>query len=116
MSAAVSSDRDPGPGAPGGTLLLNLIVSPEVADAVAEWLLERQEVPGFTSLPVSGHGSSEHSLSLAEQVAGRSRRVMFFTYLPEESARVVLDGLRQAFRGSGLHYWMTAVIACGHLE
>jgi len=57
--------------------LLHLICSPKVEEALAEWLLERPDVPGFSSLPMSGHGSSEHAMSLAEQVAGHSRRVLF---------------------------------------
>jgi hypothetical protein len=96
--------------------LLNVIVSPQVEDALAEWLLERQDVPGFSSVPVAGHGSSERSMTLAEQVAGRSRRVMFFTHLPADTAESVLSDLRSAFRGSGLHYWVVPVSSFGHLD
>jgi hypothetical protein len=87
-----------------------------VADALAEWLLERDDVPGFTSMPVSGHGSSEHSMTLAEQVAGRSRRVMFFSHLPAATVASVLAGLRTTFGGSGLHYWVSPVQESGHLD
>ncbi len=96
--------------------LLQLIVSPKIEDAVAEWLLEREDVPGFSSAPVSGHGSSEHSMTLAEQVAGRSRRVMFFTHLPEATARSVLAGLRESFKGGGLHFWLVPVGEFGHID
>ena len=51
--------------------LLNLVVTPEVEDAVADWLLEYPTVTGFSSYPISGHGSSEQRMTLAEQVAGR---------------------------------------------
>jgi hypothetical protein len=95
--------------------LLHLICSPTVEDALAEWLLERPDVPGFSSLPISGHGSSEHSMSLAEQVAGRSRRVLFLLELPEPDARALLARLTETFGGSGLHYWLTPVIAYGRL-
>jgi hypothetical protein len=96
--------------------LLNLIVPPQVEDALAEWLLERDDVPGFSSVPVAGHGSSEKSMTLAEQVAGRSRRVMFVTHLPSDTAKALLDDLRSAFAGSGLHYWVVPVADFGHLE
>jgi hypothetical protein len=96
--------------------LLNLIVPPQVEDALAEWLLERDDVPGFSSVPVAGHGSSEKSMTLAEQVAGRSRRVMFVTHLPSETAKALLDDLRTAFAGSGLHYWVVPVADFGHLD
>jgi hypothetical protein len=97
-------------------VLLNVIVPPQVEDALAEWLLERDDVPGFSSMPVAGHGSSEHSMTLAEQVAGRSRRVLFFTHLPTDTAAAVLADLRRDFRGSGLHYWTVPVASFGHLD
>jgi len=96
--------------------LLNLIVSPQIEDAVVEWLLERDDVPGFSSLLVSGHGSSEHSMTLAEQVAGRSRRVMFLIQLSYDTAGAVLADLRKSFRGSGLHYWLMPVLEAGRLD
>jgi Protein of unknown function (DUF3240) len=102
-------------GEPKDLQVLNLIAPPEVAEALAEWLLEREDVPGFTSSPVSGHGSSERSMTLAEQVAGRSRRVLFLIQVPRETARAILDDLGQAFRGAGLHYWLLPVIEGGHL-
>jgi nitrogen regulatory protein PII len=95
--------------------VLNLIAPPEVAEALAEWLLEREDVPGFTSMPVSGHGSSERSMTLAEQVAGRSRRVLFLIQVPRETARAIVDDLGRTFRGAGLHYWLLPVIEGGHL-
>lgn len=95
--------------------ILSLIVSPRLEPGIVEWLLEREDVPGFSSLPIAGHGSSEHSLTLAEQVTGRSRRVMFLIELPEEVAERVLGDLAEAFHGSGLHYWINPVIRAGHL-
>lgn len=100
---------------PGEILVLNLISPPDLAEPLAEWLLERDDVPGFTSVPVSGHGSSERSMTLAEQVAGRSRKVLFFSYLPAATVDRLLLGLSESFPGSGLHYWVTAVHAAGHL-
>ncbi len=96
--------------------LLNLIVTPQVEDALAEWLLERDDVPGFSSMPVAGHGSSENSMTLAEQVAGRSRRVMFVTHVPSDTAKALLDDLRAAFAGSGLHYWVVPISDFGRLD
>jgi hypothetical protein len=96
--------------------LLHLICSPKLEDSLSEWLLERSDVPGFTSLPVAGHGSSEHSMTLAEQVAGRSRRVMFLLELPEQQALALIAALAAAFRGSGLHYWLVPLRAAGHID
>ena len=97
-------------------VLLSLVISPEVEDPVVDWLLEQEQISGFTSLPVSGHGTSPHSMSLAEQVAGRRRQVMFQTYLEEPDAVALIKGLEEAFAGSGMHYWLTPVITSGHLE
>jgi len=102
-------------GEPREFQVLNLIAPPEVAEALAEWLLEREDVPGFTSMPVSGHGSSERSMTLAEQVAGRSRRVLFLVHVPKDTARAILDDLGQLFAGAGLHYWLVPVIEGSHL-
>jgi len=96
--------------------LLHLICSPTVEDSLAEWLLERSDVPGFSSLPIAGHGSSEHSMSLAEQVAGRSRRVMFMLELDGGLANRLIAELGDAFGGSGVHYWVVPISAAGRLD
>ncbi|WP_078121793.1 DUF3240 family protein [Thiosocius teredinicola] len=97
------------------TCLLNLVVSPEVEDTVTDWLLDQPTVSGFTSHPIAGHGSSEHSMSLAEQVAGRRRQVLFKLHLPCADAADLLAAIKAAFRGSGMHYWMIPVLESGHL-
>jgi len=96
--------------------LLTLVISPEVEDAVIDWLLETEEVAGFTSYPVSGHGTSIHALSPAEQVTGRRRQVLIQTWLPQEHGEAVVEGLEQAFHGSGMHYWLAPLARAGHLE
>jgi hypothetical protein len=95
--------------------VLHLVVSPSVEYAVADWLLEREELSGFSSLEIRGHGSSEKSMSLAEQVAGRQRQTLFVVHMDEAAARVVLAALREAFRGSGMHYWLTPAAEAGHI-
>lgn len=95
--------------------LLHLIVTPAAEDTVAEWLLEDEAVSGFSSTPIAGHGSSEGSMTLAEQVAGRSRRVMFFTYLETGAAQSLLERLRRDFPGADIHFWTTPVGEFGHL-
>jgi hypothetical protein len=96
--------------------LFNLVVTPEVEDAVTDWLLERDEVAGFSSYPVAGHGTSVHAMSLAEQVAGRRRQVLFQWHMPLPDARVVLAAIKQDFGGSGMHFWLLPVLDAGHLE
>lgn len=96
--------------------LLYVIVPPRIEDPLAEWLLEREDVSGFTSLPVFGHGSSESSMTLAEQVAGRSRRVMFMIHLPRAVAEKLLAALAEEFHGSSVHYWLAPLECAGRLN
>ena len=95
--------------------LLVLIVTPEIEDAVVDWLLEREDIPGFSTAAINGHGASEHSLTAAEQVTGRQRKIMFQLHLPEAVAETLIEEARQAFRGSGMHYWLMPVLASGHM-
>ena len=53
--------------------LLVLVVKPSIENAVIDWLLEHDDISGFTSIPISGHGVSVHSMTIAEQVAGQKR-------------------------------------------
>lgn len=96
--------------------LLVMIVTPSIENAVVDWLLEREDIKGFSSMTVSGHGSSAHSLTAAEQVAGRRRHVMFHLHLSDDVARQVIEEVQQAFSGSGMHYWLMPLLAAGHLE
>jgi hypothetical protein len=97
-------------------VLLSLVVSPAVEDVIVDWLLERSEVSGFTSYPVSGHGASVHAMNLAEQVAGRRRQILFQTHLPKSRAEKVVAELKRDFAGSGMHYWILPLSASGHLD
>jgi len=96
--------------------LLNLVVSPEVEDTVTDWLLAHGAVGGFSSHPISGHGSSEHSMTLAEQVAGRRRQVLFQMHLPCAEAQNLLEGIKTDFHGSGMHYWLLPILESGHVD
>ncbi len=96
--------------------LLVIIATPAIEDALVDWLLTCEGVSGFTSLKVNGHGTGHQPLTVAEQVTGRSRKLMFRCHLPMEVAREVIEGLKRDFAGSGLHYWMVPVLEAGRLE
>jgi len=96
--------------------LLTLVLPPALSDMLVDWLLEQPEVEGFISLPVNGHGGSEHSMSAAEKVAGYRKGWMVQTHMPQKAACGLLGRLKQEFRGSDIHYWMTPLIVGGHLE
>jgi hypothetical protein len=96
--------------------LLVLIVTPAIESAMVDWLLDRDDIPGFTSAPIDGHGASAHSLTPAEQVAGRRRQIMFQLQLPLATAQNVVEAVHASFSGSGMHYWLMPVLASGHLK
>ena len=96
--------------------LLVLVVTPTIRNAVIDWLLEREDITGFTSMPVEGHGVSVHSMTLAEQVAGSQKQVMFLMHLPETVARNLLAAAQEQFGGSGMHYWLSPVLMAGRIE
>ena len=98
------------------SVLISIVVAPTIEDTVVDWLLEENHIPGFTSFAVDGHGSSTHSMSIGEQVAGRKKQVLFQFYLPESEMAGVVDGLKSSFGGTGLHYWVTPVLDSGRLE
>ncbi len=95
--------------------LLTLIMPPDLADPLTDWLLEQPEISGFISLPVNGHGGEEHCMTPAERVAGYRKNQMFQTHLSLEHAQTVLDRLKHAFNGSDIHFWLSPLFASGHL-
>lgn len=95
--------------------LLVIIATPAIEESLVDWLLERKEISGFSSLQIDGHGSPHSELSLAEQVAGRQRRVMFHVHAESGELQILLDALKQEFRGAGLHYWLMPLLEAGHI-
>lgn len=98
------------------TTLLTIVASPEIEDALVDWLLERDDVKGFSSSRISGHGDSPQSFTVAEQVAGRRPRVMFQSSMDTATVNAVVSGLREAFAGSGIRYWAVALSHFGRLD
>ncbi len=94
-------------------VLLVLNITPELEEELVDYLLSREEVGGFTSYPVHGHGE-QGRLSIAEQVSGRRKRVQFEILLPEPQVDNLIAGLAEEV-GKGIHYWQLSVIRSGHL-
>lgn len=95
-------------------MLLTLIVPPSHDEALIDWLLLHPDIEGFTTHTADGHGS-HHGLSIAEQVSGRRRQVVFWVELEQDVVDTVLQQLQQAFSGGGLHYWLMPLTAQGVL-
>ena len=102
--------------APDQEVLLVLIATPGVEDALVDWLLARDELSGFTTQRLEGHSAAHQHLSVAEQVAGRKRQVMFHLHAPYRTARALVEALRREFAGAGLHHWLMPVLGAGNLE
>jgi hypothetical protein len=95
--------------------LLTLYVPPSIEETLVDWLLEHASVEGFSSAEAFGHGVRQQGMSLLEQVTGRQRRVQFLIHLEREQADRMLEELRSAFAGVGLHYFLTPVLEAGRL-
>lgn len=95
--------------------LLVLNLNPSLEDDLVDYLLGLDEVEGFTSFPVRGHGRHGEAMSTAEQVSGRRKRVQFELLLDEAAVETVLAGLRDAV-GTDLYWWCQPVSASGHLD
>ena len=97
-------------------ILLTLICPPSLEQTVTDWLLEQEDMPGFTSISVYGHGSHPDSLSLIEQVEGRKKQIMFQVHMSSERAETAINDLKKEFTGTKIHYWLTPVLDSGNLE
>lgn len=95
--------------------LLVIVVSPRLEEEMVDWLLEKEDLSGFSSMPIDGHGSGTEELNIAEQVTGRQRKVMFHVYVMEETIPTLIDELTIRFKKTGLHYWLMPVITSGRL-
>ncbi len=95
--------------------LLSLVIPPSLADPMVDWLLEQPEIRGFTSQPINGHGGAEHVMTPAERVAGYQKQVLIQVHLPREILERVLLRLKDQFSGGGIHYWVSPLLAAGHL-
>lgn len=96
--------------------LLVIVATPAIEESIVDWLLERKEISGFSSTRIDGHGSRQSDLSLAEQVAGRQRKVMFHVHAECAQLQALLGELGSAFSGVGLHYWLMPLMAAGQIQ
>lgn len=95
--------------------LLTLIAPVSLEEVLVDWLLQTSPSGGFCSGPINGHGAHHERLSLAEQVAGRERRIRFEVHADELEITDMLAHLRQTYAGTHLHYWITPISEVGTL-
>lgn len=96
--------------------MLSIIVPVAIDDVIIDWLLEQDDIHGFNSLSIFGHGSDEDVMSIGEKVSGKSRRTMFQTHVEEDLAKAILSRLKKAYPSSDIHYMIRPMIDAGNLK
>jgi len=93
--------------------LLILIVPPKLEEVLVDFLLQQDAITGFTSTPVSGHGSVRNTgrLSLVEQVTGRQGQVQFMLHAALPVLQALIAEIKVRFENTGLHYILLPVLA-----
>ena len=94
---------------------VTITVSPSLEEILVDWLLSLGTDHDFVSFPVDSHSSDQKGLSLAEQVAGRQKRLRFQIAIRADELTPFLDRLKQDFQGTGLHYRVVPFVDSGHL-
>jgi len=93
--------------------MLVLNTAPELEEDLIDYLLSVEQVQGFTSYKVHGHG--EHgSLSIAEQVAGRRKRQQYEIFIANAAIPEVRNALDLAV-GKDIVYWEQPVRNFGRI-
>ncbi len=93
---------------------LSLVTSPELEDDLVDFLLEAASDLGFTSLPAFGHGTHA-AMSIAEQVRGKRRRVLFQVVGDGAALDALVRQLGETLPGADVHYWIEPVRRAGRL-
>ncbi len=92
--------------------LLILSVNPKLEEVLVDFLLQQSALSGFTSVPVSGHGTGHDAgkLSLVEQVTGRQSRVQFMLHAALPVLRELIAALKSEFKHADMHYILLPVL------
>lgn len=94
--------------------LLRLNIPPGLEEDVVDLLLTSDEIPGFQSYPIRGHGQVG-AMTVAEQVEGRRKRVQFEIVLETEILEALLAKLKEALPVPDIIYWVSPITASGRL-
>jgi len=93
--------------------MLVLNVAPALEEELIDYLLMLEEVEGFTSYAVHGHGM-QHGLSTAEQVTGKRKRIQYELLVETQDVAAILAGLTESV-GRDIVYWQQAVSNFGRV-
>ncbi len=102
--------------APAPRAAVTVNVAPAFEERVADWLLARDTVAGFTSYLAFGHSARHDGLTAAEQVSGRQRRVEFRAEIEAAALDDFVAALHARFAGADLYYSVMPILRSGHLQ
>lgn len=94
--------------------LLRLNVPPSLEEDVVDLLLTTENIPGFQSFPIRGHGRVG-AMTIAEQVEGRRNRIQFEIALDTEFLESLLAKLKKTFPVPDIIYWVLPISESGRL-
>lgn len=97
------------------TVLLSIILNPALEESLIDWLLGRNDVSGFSSFPINGHGSHAGKMNMSEQVAGRQQQIMVQVQTSRIIADSMIQDLKRDYGGTDFHYWLVPVLDADHL-
>lgn len=95
---------------------LSLAAPLHLEDELVEQFLELPEwASGFTLFKAEGHSSRHESLSVQEQVRGRTQRILVQIVLEADNAQALLAHLKQRFPKRDVAWWLEPVHEFGRL-
>jgi hypothetical protein len=94
-------------------VLLTIIARPDVEETVIDWLLDREELAGFTGEAAWGHSRDHGRFNLVEQVTGRQRQAVFHLKLEQDQAGPLIEAMRDELAGLDLRYWLVPLLDHG---
>lgn len=84
--------------------------------ALVDWLLSNHGDMIFSSGFIDCYGIDPESMTVAEQVTGRQRKLEFKIQTTLQNARAICNELRAAFPTVHLQYWIQAALEAGYLD
>jgi hypothetical protein len=98
------------------TVAVTLSLAPSLEERMLDWLLEREDVAGFTGYTTYAHGGDGRMLSIAEQVSGRQRRLELRVEVRAAAVDAWLAALAAGFAGADVDYHVTPILRSGRLK
>lgn len=99
--------------------VLHVFFPMDLRDLVVDALLELDDLSGFTIIPIDGHSRHNSQFDKLEQVVGYRRMFSLELIVNADLREAVIQHLRTCRSSkpgdSGIRYYVTPVIASGHL-